>query len=44
MYDVRFLVERHSNVAVRHTPVPVEIAPKDAIPRTGRCPHATRTN
>ena len=44
MYGVRFLVERHSTAAVRHTPAPVEIAPKDAILRAGRCPHATRTN
>lgn len=44
MYGVRFLGVRHSNASVRHAPVPIEIAPKEAILRAGRCPHATRTN
>lgn len=44
MYGVRFLGKRHSTAAVRHTPVPIEIARKDAILRAGRCLYATRTN
>lgn len=44
MYGVRFLGIWHPDAVMEHTPVPIEIAPKDTIPRAGRCLHATRTS